>query len=343
MGTLGISSLLPTTRWPWLPLAGPALNIGWSSVTSTWRRRKSPWRLTAAQLVCARHRSLDEPFLAEGPLPPTSAGGRRIDYGWGSWSLPATATSTSPGLADHWAVGYGFDLDVPSGCRGPPRTPCGGRSDEVLSEDAWAAVWDGQRQAFADAVAALDVDKAWSLLSSTAEEALSAGCQDSPADSQVGVPRHGLWEPRRDGQGHKAAWVKESLLLVTLRRLRRRLLHLRHDCEDGRLVAKIRRSLLWLGEAFPQLLSFCEEPDSEELLTVVESLVSAEVAQQKSQALRRWREDTRDDVCAQRAWIKRRGQAEVEAARPAGLPSCGASSLLLILLWWCVRQRLIGA
>ncbi|CAE7345407.1 otud6b, partial [Symbiodinium sp. CCMP2456] len=96
----------------------------------------------ATRLVGAQHRSLDEPFLCEGPLPPTSAGGRRIDFGWGSWSMPAIELPSAPGVADHTAVMYGFDLGLHSGCLGPPRVRCGDLLEAEVSKEAWCAVWE---------------------------------------------------------------------------------------------------------------------------------------------------------------------------------------------------------
>ncbi|CAE7477329.1 unnamed protein product, partial [Symbiodinium necroappetens] len=274
----------------------------------------------ATRLVGAQHRSLDEPFLCEGPLPPTSAGGRRIDFGWGSWSMPAIELSSAPGVADHTAVMYGFDLGLHSGCLGPPRVRCGDLLEAEVSKEAWCAVWEEHRPAFAQALHDTDVDAAWGLLSSTAEALLAGGGVAAATGSTAGHPRHELWKPRRSAKAHKAAWVHEGLLLTTLRRLLRRLLHLRRAPGDLRLVTKIRSALLWLVDAFPQVHPFLEDCSGDAAIAVVESLITAEVSQQKTLALRKWRNEVEGDVAAQRAWIKRRARVEVDAACPAQPP-----------------------
>ena len=278
----------------------------------------------AAELAVLRSvRALDDPFLAEGPLVATGPGGRRrLDYGFGCLDLPPVALAQHPGFGDHFfATSYDFQLSVPHAPRGPSRLPLPASGE--VSDALWVRCWRRSAKAFSDALSAKQVDVAWQLLSDAAEAALFALREDEHHYRDA-VPRSALWSPRRGRDVHKASAPRESVLLVRLRRLQRRMEHLRRVPADGPLRANVARDLYVLGATFPALLEFSVD-DCAAALRMVNELVHAQATSEKQLAVSSWRAGLADNMCAQRAWIRRRTTLEDDAhAVPTPVASLGA-------------------
>ncbi|CAE7891678.1 unnamed protein product [Symbiodinium sp. KB8] len=127
--------------------------------------------------MCRRHselaagRFLDDAFIGEVALPMTSPSRlRRIDYGWASFDMHATAVQCFSTVADHLGVAYEFDLSVPVGPVGPRRLQL--RSEGLVSDDQWLLAWSPVASEFQEALG-VDVSRAWDILSSAAEAALA--------------------------------------------------------------------------------------------------------------------------------------------------------------------------
>ncbi|CAE7943638.1 ppdK, partial [Symbiodinium necroappetens] len=223
----------------------------------------------ARRLAAGLAEQLDWPFMAEGPLPGTAGGQRRLDYGLSSGQLFPSALSHAEGIANHTAVSYEFAFDDPVGCSGPSRASL---STSSVSASAWDDRWDASH--FQALLFASDLDGAWRLLSDTAEAVLSGGGHGV-------VARSSGWSPQKAKPRSKASRCFESLELVRLRRLSRRLTQLARHPEDtrlrdiiGRAVAELQGSFSWLGE----LPHFTMEQHAEWVQTQVEIVAQAERA-----------------------------------------------------------------
>jgi len=160
-------------------------------------RRRADWVLLgdfnvaldephAASELAARAdvRSLDEPFLEHGPLPATSPSRlRRIDFGLASRQLSAEALYTFEGIADHRGTAYDMRLAGPRGYSGPPRAPL---APTDVSPLGWEELWRPFEASFRAALDT-DVEEAWSILSSAAEQAMAG-----PAPRSSGCARHSI-------------------------------------------------------------------------------------------------------------------------------------------------------
>ena len=255
-------------------------------------------------LFAAGHaRCLDDGF---DPLCSTCTGSRRIDFGiTGPGSrLFASELHHRPGVADHLLVGY----TVP--CDHSVRGGCGPRRAVVTEEAASAATRFHERwkpEDFASAVAEADVNLAWQLLSDAAEFALCA-------DVRGCVPRSEEWSPTQVVHGPRAARMPESVELRRLRRLLRRLHHLRAHPEDWQLRQNLVRGARDLIRRTPVLHGMSVH-SALDYLETVDGLVQSMDADESAQRLRRWRDTMAVDRCAQRKWVKQQAQLRKEFNR----------------------------
>lgn len=257
----------------------------------------------ARRLAAGLAEQLDWPFMAEGPLPGTAGGQRRLDYGLSSGQLFPSALCHAAGIANHTAVSYEFAFDDPVGCSGPSRAPLGTSS---VSAAAWDDRWDAS--CFQASLVAGDLDGAWRLLSDTAEAVLGGGGHGV-------VARSSGWSPQKAKPRSKASRCFESLELVRLRRLSRRLTQLARHPEDTRLrdiiaraVEELQGSFSWLGE----LPHFTMEQHAAWVQTQVETVAQAE----RDRGFERWHASMQDSTKKQTAWIKRRASLKGGLAHP---------------------------
>mmetsp|Transcript_42212 Transcript_42212/g.100601 ORF Transcript_42212/g.100601 Transcript_42212/m.100601 type:complete len:1314 (+) Transcript_42212:1316-5257(+) len=255
-------------------------------------------------------RSLDEAFLEYGPLPATSPSRlRRIDFGLASRQLSAEALYTFEGIADHRGTAYDMRFAGPRGFSGPSRSPLNAAD---VSPSRWDAVWRPFDASFKAALDT-DVEEAWSILSSAAEEALAGPTFHSP-----GCARHSTWRPRCERDVHKAADGTESLLLTRMRRLQRRLAHMRRVPQDVQLRRNICGDLGHLGSSFPELLEFMHGGELG-AVRLVDSLVAALEKDAQESAVAAWRQGVDFNFKAQCAWVKRRSSLEKEIEAAGGV------------------------
>ena len=252
--------------------------------------------------------SLDEPFEATGPLPPTCTGQRRIDFGL-AHRMHATSVQHSPGVADHSLVTYSFPLDHTQSFVAPKRATV-----DVATASEVAERWHlNDLSSFHFALERADVDAAWSALSNSAERALCSsldGCR----------PRADAWDPRDTGVPHKAIAWKESLVLRQLRRLQRRVVQLTKQLDDRRLRSAIIRGAQHLRALFPCLdLDFLQSNLTEDqfqirLSRLVEDLahlINTREGSEQQARLVSWRTKMVSDPVAHRRWIKHRAHLKV--------------------------------
>ncbi|CAE7807875.1 ppdK, partial [Symbiodinium sp. CCMP2456] len=246
----------------------------------------------ARRLASGLCRSLDEPFLTEGPLPGTAGGARRLDFGVSSRSVTAASVWHAPGIADHTAVAYSFCFADPGGFSSPMRTSL---STAVVDPAAWLSAWDQER--FRELLLATDFDGAWRLISDTAERVLS------PGDGGRGFPRAGQWAPRGRAQRSKAASAFEPLPMVRLRRFGRRLGQLVRQPGDRRLRDIMERDLEYLDGHFGWL---AELPllGIERHAQWVNDKIEAEAKSIREAGFERWRGAMHNSLPKQAAWIK---------------------------------------
>ncbi|CAE7617784.1 unnamed protein product [Symbiodinium necroappetens] len=269
---------------------------------------EAPWAGTLAGLPFAR--VLDNDFLECGPLPATSPSRiRRIDYAVSSRLVVATEVCGFCGCADHLGTAYTLDLESPAGFVPPARLPL---AEVEVDEARWARFWRARARSFREALK-VDCTGAWELLSAAAEEALAGeGVEAVPGV----VARHALWTPKRPRDKHRAAAGVDSLLLVRLRRLHRRLAHLARVPADAPLLRKVRGDLHCAAETFPELRAFADANPLDALESVA-GIVKLVADDERRAALRRWLATTSDDFGAQCSWVRRRCALEEAADRPS--------------------------
>ena len=238
--------------------------------------------------VCS---ALDDPFSHLGRLPGTANSDRRIDYGVACRSLFASSLSQCAGIGDHDLVRYKFENDNRAGDAVPDA--------EVV--DRFNVQW--RDQPFQDALARHDVNRAWQLLSDVGESALFR-------DFQRAHPRSAAWTPQKSGPRSKGARCLESLTVVQLRRLHRRVLQLSRCPDDCHLRGIIQRSLTALLDKVPVLSEFCGsnvELHVEDLAGIVEVFVQ----QEKAARLQMWHDKLQSSVTYQAEWIRRKSALEL--------------------------------
>ncbi|CAE7345760.1 unnamed protein product [Symbiodinium sp. KB8] len=257
----------------------------------------------ARRLAAGWAEPLDSAFMAAGPLPGTAGGHRRIDYGLSAGRLRPVALSHTGGVGNHTAVSYEFSFTDPSGHSTPARAPLG--ADDV-SEAAWAEHWDAPR--FHNLLMTKDVDGAWCMLSNAAEAALGG-------TSRGVVARSASWTPQGAKHRSKAAKGFESLGLVRLRRLSRRLTQLARCPEDARLRDIVGRNVGDLQALFPWLQDlpfFTMEQQAEWVHSQVEEAAKVEL----EAGFARWRSSLSGSTKKQTAWIKRRASLRTGLSNP---------------------------
>ncbi|CAE7806403.1 CHLP [Symbiodinium sp. CCMP2592] len=257
----------------------------------------------AALTLAARSdvRSLDECFVHQGALPGTSPSrSRRLDFGLSSRGLAAVRLGTFEGLGNHLCTAYDIPLALPTGHSGPLRARLG---TAPVDEAAWMGLWQPVASDFEEALSS-DIDAAWALLSSAAEAALDSG--EEPHGRRVA--RRCQWQPRAARAVHKAVLGSESLLLTRMRRLRRRVSHLRHVPLDASLRANVVHDLEMLGSTFPDLLDHVGGAEVGALRLVGDLIVALE-REAKETAVAAWRR-VDQDFKAQCSWVKRRALLE---------------------------------
>ena len=258
----------------------------------------------AAKLAAGFAWAWDDAFQGEEPLPGTRASGRRLDYALGCGRFFPAAVSQRWTFSDHAQVTYTVDLQDCAGFRGPAFREL---LHEDVPENQWIAAWDSE--AFDRAISQEALDEAWTLLSDTAEDLLAA-------QGARGHRRSEAWCPRaRAPVRSRAARSLESLLVVQLRRLWRRLLQLRRRPGDQHLRDKIGHQLCamiprvpWLSDLpYFEMESWCD--------WLAERIDEEEHAQ-KARAIAKWRERMNASETQVCAWVRRRSQLNVELERP---------------------------
>lgn len=151
------------------------------------------------------------------------------------------------------------------------------------------------------------MDRAWQLLSDSAEFALCV-------DARGCVPRSEAWSPTQVVHGPRAARMPESVELRRLRRLLRRLGHLRDHPEDWRLRQSLVQGARDLIRRTPVLHGLTVHTALDYIETV-EGLVHTIEADETTQRLRRWRDTMAVDRSAQRRWVKQQAQLRKEFNR----------------------------
>ena len=131
----------------------------------TWRPPKLQWPLVWLPNLAFEP---DQCFLGNGPLPPTSSRGRRIDYALGSGAVCPTAILHRQGLPDHVSVAYDFSAVTLVGHAAPARAPLLSLSPSAAALQ-WEYSWD--EQGFDAAIRHGDVDGAWQVLSDCTDRA----------------------------------------------------------------------------------------------------------------------------------------------------------------------------
>ena len=255
----------------------------------------------ARRLAAGLAEPLDSAFLAEGSLPGTAGGVRRIDYGLASGRLYPVAVSHARGIANHIAVSYEFSFSEPEGFTVPSRAPL---RDVAVSAAAWDGLWDVHK--FRGMLLNKDLDAAWQMLSDVAEMALDGGGRGV-------VARSASWSPQGAKYRSKAAKSFESLGLVRLRRLSRRLTQLARQPGDHRLRGVIGRAVEELQGAFPWLQDlpyFSMEQQAEWVQVQVEEAANVEL----QAGFERWRSSLGASVRKKTAWIKRRASLKGDLA-----------------------------
>lgn len=257
----------------------------------------------ARRLAAGWAEPLDSAFLAEGPLPGTAGGSRRLDFGLSAGRLSPVSLSHARGVGNHTAVSYGFSFDDPSGWSAPARASL---ADAEVSEAAWAQHWDEPR--FRSLLLEKNVDAAWCMLSNAAEAALGGDCRGM-------VARSASWSPQGAKPRSKAAKGFESLGLVKLRRLSRRLSQLARQPQDTRLRDIVGRGVAALQDTFPWLadLPFFT---MEQQATWVQSQVEEAARVELEAGFSRWRNSLCNSTKKQTAWIKRRASVRFGLANP---------------------------
>ncbi|CAE7645061.1 unnamed protein product [Symbiodinium sp. KB8] len=275
---------------------------GGYGVIADFCRRRADWVLLGDFNV-----ALDEAHAASELA--ARADVRRIDFGLASRQLSAEALYTFEGIADHRGTAYDMRFAGPRGFSGPPRSPLHAAD---VSPSRWDAVWRPCDASFKAALGT-DVEEAWSILSSAAEEALAG-----PTSRSSCCARHSTWRPQRERDVHKAADGAESLLLTRMRRLQRRLAHLRRVPHDAQLRRNIGGDLGQLGSSFPELLDYTHGGELG-AVRLVDSLVAALEKEAQESAVAAWRQGVDFDYKAQCAWVKRRSSLEKEIEAAGGV------------------------
>lgn len=251
----------------------------------------------------------DADFETTERLPGTRESGRRVDFAVGCGTLAPTGLRQRWVFSDHAQVAYDVDLGSPAGFGGPA---FGALAGDPVSEEAWMRRW--QAASFDAAVAAGDVNTAWTLLSDCAEDLLR-----DPA-AVGGCRRTALWRPRaRLHPRSKAGRTKDPLVVVRLRRLERRLRQLAREPGFQRLRDKAAKLLEDLLGDCPWLRSVPYFEMEHWADFVAEHLDRVE-GDRKEMALKVWRERMAESESRVLTWIRRRETLKVELDRPALAP-----------------------
>ncbi|CAE7715253.1 unnamed protein product [Symbiodinium sp. CCMP2592] len=251
----------------------------------------------AANLASGFAWAWDDGFQGSGPLPATRVSGRRLDYALACGRFFPTTVRQRWTFSDHAQVAYELDLTDPVDHRGPAFR--GLSSTSSVTEAHWlsAALEDG------------DLDGAWSLISDVAEDLLG-----EPGAS--GARRSTSWRPLlRAHPRSRAAGAQDSLVLVRLRRLQRRVAQLGHRPGDRRLRDRAAHLAVDLVDQVPWL---AELPyfEMEAWSAWLEERIQEEEARRKTATLAAWRGRMDSSEPCLLSWIKRREQLNVEMERP---------------------------
>ena len=267
----------------------------------------------------------DADFETTERLPGTRESGRRVDFAVGCGTLAPTGLRQRWVFSDHAQVAYDVDLGSPAGFGGPA---FGALAGDPVSEEAWTRRW--KAASFDAAVAAGDVNTAWTLLSDCAEDLLR-----DPA-AVGGCRRTALWRPRaRLHPRSKAGRTKDPLVVVRLRRLERRLRQLAREPGFQRLRDKAAKLLEDLLGDCPWLRSVPYFEMEHWADFVAEHLDRIE-GDRKEMALKVWRERMAESESRVLTWIRRRGDLEGGAGSP-GFGARGCASLLCCAPCSCDR------
>ena len=230
--------------------------------------------------------------------------GRRLDYAVARGRFFPNMVRQRWVFSDHAQVAYSVDLEDPVGHRAPAFR---GLSTSPVSAASWDAVWDGP--SFQAALAANDVNGAWTMLSNVAEDLLAV-------PGAVGPRRSAPWRPLlRAHPRSKAAGAQDPLLVVRLRRLQRRLVQLSKCPSDRHLRDKVAQQALSLEE---QVMWLKELPyfGMEDWCDWLETHINEFEQRRKEEAITTWRGKMETSEAQLQSWIQRRERLNVEMDRP---------------------------
>ena len=155
-------------------------------------------------------------------------------------------------------------------------------------------------ESFEQAIQAGNVDSAWALLSSVAELSLFE-------DHHSGLSRAHAWKPRKQCLRPKRAPLGDSLKVVQLRKLRRRILQLSKTPDEDRLREKIFQDISALHGSFPALNEIGYFTVEHEL-HLVDQVLQQQAADNKESALRCWKDSLEPSILRQSSWIRRKAE-----------------------------------
>eukprot|EP00435_Cladocopium_sp_Y103_P018323 s4001_g4.t1 len=167
------------------------------------------------------------------------------------------------------------------------------------------------------AIQTLDVDKAWQLLSDSAEMSIFE-------DFTTGLSRAREWTPRKRLPRSKRVALTDSPRISQLRRLRRRIVQLGQTPNAARLRDKIARDLSNLVACFPDL-SQIGYITAEQELHVVDQILLAQEKTDRDTALQRWRDSLEPSLHRQSSWVKREAEQQFAMNNAGDTPASAAN------------------
>ena len=241
--------------------------------------------------------SLDEtaPHLM---LPTNPTRTRRIDFALCHRRIWATELRHfDNALSDHRLVAYKLNIVLRTQCFARPRFSA--LSKQSLPDVAAQFDLSWKAEDFALALQQGEVDRAWAMLSDSAEKALAEG----PAD----VCRSQPWQPTCQSTAHAGPTTQghASPTLRVVRKLHNQLGQLCAQPYDRHLQRKTAVSLRNLRAFMPEVPYFSlttPEPAFQWCAQLHQQLTD----QEKQAALARWRQRLSNDCLATTAWVKRK-------------------------------------
>ena len=272
-----------------------------------------------ANNVCKCANDLFDPIEPVTRLPGT----RCIDYALHSHTLAASKRTMLIGYRDHFYVQYDFPAKFSWPKYGRPVRPR--LTAQEASSEVFHALWDDD--AFERSLLEDDVSAGWKMLSTTAEVLL----RDD--DDEGGIPRDRQWTPTQEGMGPTSESMPVTdgqLTRATFRyaRLHRILrltlevaLRLDRGIDDHDLRGALCRKIKSIRHLHPKLLR--HPVGTQDSINAITECLEAEARRARSRALDCFQVRvegeggfTKENMAAQRRWVKSRIQEEHQAQAP---------------------------